>query len=200
MLKKTFVSALMCSWILAPFSANALVSPLGLAIAAPVQLPPSGFTVAGARMSALFGRHQDVYGLDVSALGSMTDRSFAGIAVAGGFNFNKGTATIIGLQLGGLANFNINKARIFGLQLTAGVNNNVVESTVVGLQVGMANLSAHTGVYGMQVGVFNKARDVYGFQIGLVNVTHALHGVQIGLLNFNQTGLFSIAPLLNIGF
>ncbi len=74
------------------------------------------------------------------------------------------------------------------------------ESDIVGLGVALANITPFTDVYGGQLGIYNKARDVYGFQIGLINVANNLHGIQIGLLNFNAKGLFSIAPILNIGF
>jgi hypothetical protein len=182
------------------YEASAAVSPVALSILAPVQLPPESFSVAGARVSALWGDHRDVWGLDVGAIGNITDNSFAGIAVSGVFNYNRGMATVVGLQAAGFGNFNVNKARVVGLQIAAVVNSNRAESSVLGLQLALANLSQHTNIYGLQAGAYNRANEVYGFQFGLINEAENLHGVQVGLLNFNHKGLFAIAPILNIGF
>jgi hypothetical protein len=78
---------------------------------------------------------------------------------------------------------------------------NSAQSKVVGLQAALlANLSPATTIYGAQIGLYNKAQEVYGFQIGLVNSTKNLHGLQIGLVNFNETGIFGVSPVLNVGF
>ena len=191
------------SFILVASSASAMaaVSPLSVAIVPPLQFPSQDFTVVGARVSAIWGRHHNVYGFDLGVIGNVTEGSFGGIGVSGIFNLTEGTTTILGLQLAGAANVNVSKARIFGLQVTAGVNSNQAESTLVGIGLAvLSNNSPFMTVYGAQVGLYNKAREVYGFQIGLVNVTESLHGIQIGLLNYNTRGLFAVAPILNIGF
>jgi hypothetical protein len=180
-------------------SAQAALSPLGVAVIPPVQFPPSDFTVTGARVSLLWGLHKNVYGLDVGAIGNMTDGQFVGIGVSGLFNYNRGLTTAIGLQAAGLANINVNKARIYGLQI-ATVNSNKSESVVVGVQAALVNLAKFTDVRGVQVGVYNHAHDVVGLQLGLVNIADSLHGIQIGLINFHTRGLFAVAPILNIGF
>jgi hypothetical protein len=180
--------------------AHALVSPLGVAILAPVQFPPTSFTLVGARASVFWGKHRDVWGLDIGAIGNMTEGSFAGIGVSGIFNYNKGMSTVVGLQFAGITNINVNKARVLGLQVAGVFNHNRAESSVVGLQLALANLAPATSIYGFQAGVYNRSRAIYGFQIGLINSTDSLHGLQIGLLNFNKSGIFSVAPILNIGF
>jgi hypothetical protein len=180
--------------------AHALVSPIGLSVAGPVQLPPSDFTVAGARASLLWGNHRSVYGFDFSFIGNHTQNSFTGVALAGGYNWNQGTTTAIGLQAAGFANVNINKATIVGLQVAGLINYNGAESTLVGLGAALINRTPHTKVIGAQAGLYNQAREVYGFQFGLINSAESLHGVQLGLLNFNKTGLFAVAPFLNVGF
>jgi hypothetical protein len=180
--------------------AMAAISPVGLSVIPPAQIPTSDFTVTGARASVLWGNHREVYGLDLGLIGNMSEGSFGGIAAAGVFNWNKGSATVIGLQAAGLANINQNKARIIGLQVAAGINSNSAESTLVGAGLSLVNRMPHTTVVGLQAGLYNTAREVYGFQFGLFNVTESLHGVQVGLLNFNKTGLFSVAPFINIGF
>jgi hypothetical protein len=193
------VAALLASASLAT-PARAAFSPLGFALVAPVQFPPAEFSVTGARVSVGYGRHRDVYGLDLGLVGNITEGSFGGIGVSGVFNYNKGMSTVVGLQLAGIANVNVNKARIVGLQLAAGMNMNQAESSLVGVGLALANVSPFTNVYGLQAGVYNSANHVYGFQIGLINSAQTLHGLQIGLLNFNRTGLFAVAPILNVGF
>lgn len=179
----------------------AAVSPLSLAILAPVQFPTSEFTVTGARISALWGRHRDIYGLDFGVLGNITDQRFVGIGASGLFNLTRGDTTILGLQLAGGANVNIQKTNVYGLQAALGVNVNQAESAINGVQLAaLANLSEFTAIRGAQIALYNRARAVYGFQIGLVNVATSLHGIQIGLLNFHQQGTVSVSPIINIGF
>lgn len=181
--------------------AHGAVSPLSVAIVPPIQFPPGDFSVTGVRASALWGKHRDLYGIDAGLLGNITEQTFTGIAVSGIFNNTRGVTNILGLQLAGITNINSNKVSVYGLQAALGVNYNSAATTVAGLQVALlANISPFTDIYGLQVGLYNRAKEVYGFQIGLVNVTDNLHGVQIGLMNFNHKGTFAISPLLNIGF
>lgn len=178
----------------------AAVSPVSVAIAPPIQFPPSDFNVTGVRASLLWGNHRSVYGIDVGLLGNITEQTFTGIAVAGGFNKTGGTTTILGLQLAGGANINTNKTTVVGVQAAIGVNYNTAAATVTGLQFALVNLSPFTDIYGFQVGMYNKAKEVYGIQLGLVNIADNLHGIQIGLVNFNAKGPFAISPILNVGF
>ncbi len=179
-------------------SASAAISPVSLAIYPPVQLPGQEFTITGARVG-LSGRHHNMYGLDVGAIGNVTKQNFLGVGIGGIFNMTQGTTTILGAQIAGIANINTDKSRIFGVQIAC-VNSNRGESSMLGIGAGLANLSPHMVVTGAQIGLYNEAKDVYGFQIGLINTADMLHGVQIGLLNFNKRGLFSVSPFLNIGF
>jgi hypothetical protein len=181
-------------------SAHAAVTPLGVSVLSPVQFPPESFSVVGARVSLFWGDHRDVYGIDLGAIGNMTDNNFVGIGVSGVFNMNKGMTTVVGLQAAGITNINENKAHIVGLQVAGILNSNQAESSLVGFELALGNYSPYTTVWGAQLGIYNRAQVVNGFQIGLVNVAQSLHGIQIGLVNFNQTGLFSVAPILNIGF
>jgi hypothetical protein len=179
----------------------AAVSPVSVAIAPPIQFPPGDFNVAGVRASLLWGNHRSVYGIDVGVLGNITEQTFTGIAVAGGFNKTGGDTTILGLQLAGGANINTNKTNVIGVQAALGVNYNTAAATVSGLQLALiANISPFTDIYGFQVGLYNKAKEVYGIQLGLVNIADNLHGIQIGLVNFNAKGPFAISPILNVGF
>jgi hypothetical protein len=197
---KYFIASLTLFAVIFSNQAFAAVSPVSVAIAPPIQFPPGDFNVTGVRASLLWGKHRSVYGIDVGLLGNITEQTFTGIAVAGGFNKTGGDTTITGLQLAGGANINTNKTTIVGLQAALGMNYNTGASTIAGVQLALVNMSAFTDIYGVQAGLYNKAKDVYGLQLGLINVADNLHGIQIGLVNFNAKGPFAISPILNIGF
>lgn len=185
------------------FSSSALAamtSPLGLSIFPPLQFPAQNFNVTGARVNLLWGSHNNVYGFDVGALGNITAHEMAGIQIGGLFNVNNGETTAVGLQLAGGANINVNKAHVVGVQAAGIMNQNRAESSALGMIVSLLNLTEHTKITGMEIGLVNIAREVYGFQIGLVNKVQNLHGLQIGLLNINTQGLFSVSTILNAGF
>ena len=190
----------LCSLFGASTNAVAGLSPLAFAIVPPVQFPPDGYDVTGARVSLIYGQHREVYGFDIGVPGNRTDVGFTGIAVSGGFNYNKGTTTAIGLQLAGITNVNVNKASVYGAQIALGLNSNQAESTIVGLAIAAVNYGPAMSMNGFEVGLYNRAQTVRGFQIGIVNDCDVLHGIQIGLLNIHRRGLFSMAPILNIGF
>lgn len=197
---KTIRLLLFASLVSFGFPSFAAISPLSLNLVPPLQFPPDDFSVTGARISALWGQHRDLYGIDLGLIGNITEQTFTGVGVSGIFNYTKGETTGVGLQLAGLTNINIGKAGLYGLQAAIGLNLNAGEGRLVGVGLAVANHMPFTDVYGLQLGIYNKAREVYGLQIGLVNVATNLHGVQIGLLNFNEKGLFAVAPFLNIGF
>lgn len=201
-MKKHFKILITTALVVLGFSsAQAAFTPLSLGVVPPAQFPPKDFTVTGARVSALWGEHRDVYGLDLGLLGNITNQDFTGLAVSGIFNLTRGTTNVLGLQLAGITNINTNKTTVSGVQAALGLNYNSAASTIAGLQLaGIANVSPFTDVYGVQAALYNRAKDVYGLQIGLVNVADNLHGVQIGLVNFNHKGPFSISPFLNVGF
>jgi hypothetical protein len=181
--------------------ANAALSPVSVAIFPGLQFPPEDFSVTGARISAFWGEHRGVYGVDLGVLGNITEQNFVGIGISGIFNYTQGDTTVIGLQAAGMTNVNTNKTHVYGIQAAAGINSNTADSAIVGLEVAaIANLSPHSDIVGLQVGLYNQALNVYGFQVGVVNKTDSLHGLQIGLINFNNKGLFSVSPILNFGF
>jgi hypothetical protein len=181
-------------------SAEAAFSPVSISIMPPVQFPPSDFNITGARVSALYGSQRDIYGLDLGLIGNITNGNFVGLAVSGIFNYTKGDTSVLGLQFAGLANINTNKTRVVGLQLAALFNHNKAVANIIGLQAALVNEAPHSNIYGVQMGLYNKADSVWGFQFGLVNVCNNLHGIQVGLVNFHHQGLFAVSPVLNIGF
>ncbi len=199
--RSTAVRSVFVAFVLLLASAvDAAVTPLSVGIVPPVQFPPADFTVAGVRVSALWGRHRDVYGIDVGLLGNITEQDFFGLGVSGLANHTQGRTTAVGAQIAGLANVNGNKTNVYGVQAALAANVNSAESSVNGLQLSLANVSSYTKVRGAQVGLYNTAKTVYGVQIGLVNVTDSLYGIQIGLFNFHHQGVFKISPILNVGF
>jgi len=162
---------------------RSLSTPIQIGIYPPVQFPPDNFTVKGLRLSIAMGRSQNMYGIDLALIGNNTEQDFGGLALAGIFNWNEETATIYGAQLAGVTNINRGSAAVYGIQASL-----------------FANLSSYTDIYGVQLGIYNRARNVYGLQLGLVNVASSLHGIQIGLANFNDSGPFGVAPLINFGW
>lgn len=159
------------------------VTPIQLGIYPPVQFPNESFKVNGLRLSLLLGKNRVVRGIDLGLIGNQTVQDFTGIAIAGVFNWTEGTGNIYGGQLAGFANLNENRTNVFGVQASL-----------------LANIGRFTDIYGVQMGIYNRAHDVYGIQIGLVNYASNLHGIQIGLANFNENGYFTVSPLINIGF
>lgn len=200
MMKKTLSILVVVLSVLTSAVAEAAVSPVSFSLVPPVQFPPSDFTVTGARFSVIYGHHRNFYGVDLGLIGNITDQDFVGLAVAGLFNSVGGNATILGLQAAGGANLNTQKINVYGVQFALGLNSNTAESSVTGVQLAMANISGHTTINGLQVGIYNKARTVNGLQLGLINVTENLRGFQIGLANFHHKGLFVVSPFLNFGF
>ena len=184
---------------LAP-SSEAAMSPIAVSLVPPLEFPGHDFTVAGLRLSVLWGNQRNVYGFDFGLIGNMTEGESVGLSASGLFNYNKGSTTGVLLQAAGFGNFNVGKAHIYGLQLAGIMNSNKAESTVGGAQIALLNLGPFTNIRGVQAGLYNRAPDVAGIQIGLINEPDFLHGIQIGLVNFYHQGLFSVAPILNVGF
>ena len=198
---KSFHRFALAAALVACSSAFATMSPVEITLVPGLQFPSSDYTVTGLRLSLLLGNQQNMYGLDFGVLGNITQQNFNGLAISGLFNLTRGQTTVAGLQLAGVTNINKGKTNIYGLEATLGVNSLEAESMVVGIQLApLANIAPFTKVCGAQIGIYNRALDVYGFQIGVVNYAKSVHGLQIGLLNFNETGLFYVAPVLNMGF
>lgn len=186
---QTFIAALLVIlFIFAGFEALAAerklatATPISLGLVPPAQFPPKHFTVNGLRISGIYGISRKVRGIDIGLLGNSTDEHFAGIAVAGIMNLNHGTSKVIGLQLAGVTNMNKGAGEVYGFQ------------------VSLANIAKYTDIYGVQIGLYNRARNVRGLQIGLFNHCLNLVGVQIGLANFNEGGPFVVSPLINAAF
>lgn len=94
----------------------------------------------------LFGLRKDVWGLDISAIGSLQDN-------------------ITGVQIGGLAN--VARVQSYGWNVAVGVN---LSPVAYGWQLaGILNMTEE--LHGCQLGLVNYADNCeWGFQIGLVNI------------------------------
>jgi hypothetical protein len=187
------------SAILFVMPAQALYSPLEVALFPEIQFPSQDYSIAGLRLSLLMGKQQDIYGLDLGVVGNITTANFVGTAVSGITNMTSGPTIIVGLQASGIANVNDGDTTVYGLQVSA-INYNSATAEVIGFEVGLANEGSATNIDGFEIGLYNRANEVYGFQIGLVNIAKNLHGMQIGFLNFNVSGFFFVSPGINVGF
>jgi hypothetical protein len=176
---------LISNMILAGFAAHASNpdSPLGFGIAPPVQFPSEEHSITGIRASLLWGKNRNMHGFDLGLIGNITDQEFYGVGIAGIFNWTRGNSTFIGGQFAGITNINSNRSNVYGVQAAI-----------------FANIGDFTDIYGLQIGIYNRAHEVYGLQLGIVNSCTNLHGVQIGLANFNERGPFGVTPLINFGF
>lgn len=146
-------------------------------------------------------------GAQLSGLNNTVLDNVFGSQVSGGVNLAKGA--LIGSQLSGVANivykytfgvqlsglFNVSVASMDGVQI-AGLSN-YTKGEMSGVQIGAANRSGdiegknsfqRTRSTGLQLGLFNRARNMNGFQIGLVNVAKRSQGTQVGLINIYDGG------------
>ncbi|MBQ6330225.1 MAG: hypothetical protein IJI35_14490, partial [Kiritimatiellae bacterium] len=114
-------------------------SPLGIGIAAPIQLPYMSSDIYGLRLGGFFGYNNEMYGLDVGLVEISSD-SMAGMQVSA---FSWTDSDAYGLQCGGLAN--VVDGAFYGWQ-NALVN--VVWGEFWGLQAGLVNYNG--AVFGVQ--------------------------------------------------
>lgn len=159
-------------------------------------------SVVGLRGTAFYGENKNMFGADLAFGSSYTKETFAGTSFAGISNATGKAAYIFLLQGAGIANVNYGSAYVAGLQLAGVFNHNGGDGKVFGAQIAaIANDARKTDIYGLQLGLYNRARKVVGFQVGLVNFAADLRGIQLGLLNFNDRAVpFKVFPVFNIGF
>ena len=91
---------------------------------------------------------------------------------------------------------------------------NEARDILSGFQGGVYNSAGRADLFGVQVGLFNEARQIRGVQVGLANIADKVEGVQLGLVNraesaygFQVGGVnvirdseLAFFPILNIGF
>lgn len=145
-----------------------------LSLISPGQLPTQESNIYGARLSAIYGNCQNLYGLDVGVSGHVHER-------------------IDGLQVGAL--FSIDDAEMNGLGIGCV---HYVGGVLAGCQIGLWNHATRGA--GAQIGLVNTSAAFTGVQIGLLNHTRDLGGVQIGLSNYKGPRPVAWLPLVNIGW
>ena len=150
-----------------------------------------GYLHGGVQLSTLSAITQQMSGVQIGAVGAVSEGRTFGVQAAGAFAlvdapfdglqvaglFSWGRFRFNGVQIGGLAT----QARkhFAGLQISGGVN--IARKTVHGVQIGgLMNIGA---VEGLQLAPVNISSEVKGVQIGLVNIARKVSGVQIGLVN-----------------
>ncbi len=168
------------------------ISPIGFSIFPAVEMPSKAWDVAFLRINVFVGRHREVYGLDVGAIGNETEGEFVGVQAAGLYNrigYSEGA-----FQLAGI--LNRSSGDFAGLQ--AAVAANITDGTMTGFQLGLVNRAARLD--GLQIGLFNIAETGSGVQIGLWNSAQSLEGLQIGLGNYNADSSMPFFPVVNFAF
>ena len=179
-------------------------SPVGIGLAAPIQLPFVESDVYGLRLGGLFGCNHEVRGLDLG-LAEVSGGSFYGLQ-ASGLSWTEDN--VYGAQISALGN--VVNGRTYALQ--AGFVN-VDWDDAYGLQLGAVNFNSYymgvqfAGIInwnklssgGLELAIVNANQDEYsgwafgalvnysdkfrGFGCGLVNVAYEVHGLQLGLVN-----------------
>ncbi len=129
---------------LAAFEGHAQSKPVQLALFNPVQIFPENTSIAGIRISLLYGKNTSVSGLDW------------------GFVNHTTSGTSMGWQTGLVG---INAANFVGLQSNFV---NVNDQNVEGVQFGFYNQAGYAN--GLQFGFINHAGRMKGLQIGLINI------------------------------
>ena len=183
------------------------IFPVGIALAAPLQVPFSNYNIYGLRLNALYTESFETIGLDAGLVGYNRDKVI-GLQAQGAVAWVDGNMT--GLQMGGIANvvcgnavglqlgsiLNYTRGDFAGMQISA-INHN---GTFYGFQVGGFNYDK--GVcWGLQVGVANSDINEYrGWSVGAVNYAERLNGFQLGGVNILagsgrgvQLGVFNAA-------
>jgi hypothetical protein len=152
-------------------------TPVQLALWNPIQVFDEGVSVSGLRLILISGVSQDITGLDLFGIASLTRGDQTGLQL--GFYDHVG-GNLTGWQVGVLATDVEDRAR--GFQ-SAGIANRAGQGS--GVQF---------------AGILNRTERMRGLQISLVNWTDELEGVQLGLININRKGPIPFLPLFNFGF
>lgn len=185
-------------------------TPLAIGLATPVQLPwgLDRWDVFGLDVNVFYADAPKMYGIDISAGGTVTRDDFMGIAVGGLFNFcNK---DVYGLRASLLVN--MANRETYGLDAgAAGIHRSYyglevellgcVQERFYGLGIGGLATVTDQDTHGLMIALgANLARQAWGMQLALCfNMTDELHGCQLGLVNYadNCVGGFQIG-LVNI--
>ncbi len=190
------------------------------AFGAPAQLsvPSKNFpegNVAGARLSLLYGRIEDVSGLNLSILGLSDVDNFSGLDIGIFFGASRVRDEFKGVSLS-LANWHEGQSTGASIGFVNYVNNmkgltlgfvnyaessssinlgfvNVINNEAL-LNLGIVNYTG--GHSNVDIAFVNYAESTT-FQLGLVNATKNLDGLQVGIINYAENGIYPVLPLIN---
>lgn len=172
------------------------VIPVAISLYDPIAFP-SATVVKGVRLNLLYGKHDDVAGLDLGLVTHTLYKS-TGISVSllqighKASGFRVGAINVVdeasGVQFGAI---NFNK---FLQAPSLGILYNEASLKASGPQVGLWNVAGDMGA--LQFGILNYATESVGMQVGLINVADTMSsGVQVGLLNISNNGFFPVLKL-----
>lgn len=177
----------------------ASVSPIGFGFTHKGELgqfPSEKSSVYGLRTNFFGIKNKKMVGIDFGGLNISED--LYALMQIGVVNITEKRANIFPLQVG-LANYHKGTSKILGMQLGLLGNYNKKDAHIIGYQIGVLGNFGRNHVYGVQMGVYNRATRIVGLQVGIVNLCDNLHGIQLGLLNVCKSCLFSMTPGINIG-
>lgn len=147
---------------------------------------PDAHEVAGVRVSALYGKVDQVKGLDLAVVGMSETNTTKGVNL-GIFGAHKINQQMTGASLGLL---NWNKGTTVGANVGA-VN---ITHNVRGANISLVNYSQGNTAVDLGAANFSQASTV---QVGVFNKTSKLEGVQIGLINCAENGFLPCFPIFN---
>ena len=146
-----------------------------LSLFPPVQLRGEDSAIRILRLG-LYNRNVSIQGLDLGIVNHTT----GGISKGAQFG-------IVGIAEGDFSGWQSNVVSI-------------VEGEFNGLQGGGLYNDINYGE-AVQIGIFNRARDISGFQLGLVNWAENMRGIQIGLINIiSGKESLQFLPIVNWSF
>ncbi|MDE1243331.1 VC2662 family protein [Vibrio aestuarianus] len=147
---------------------------------------PDENAVSGLRVAALYGKVDEVKGVDLAIVGLSETNSTTGVNL-GFLGASKVNQDMTGASLGF---FNWNTGTTSGANIGA-VN---VTNDVRGANISFVNYSEGNTMIDFGAANFSETSTV---QFGVFNKTSKIEGVQIGLINCADNGFFKCFPLIN---
>ena len=157
-------------------SAQSDARPIQIALVNPIQIFNEDTSITGLRLNLLYGRNQNVKGIDLGLIAGHTTGNGKGV------QWN-----LVNITDGMFTGFQWGAVNIVGGQSTA-------------FQLGWFNQTKASSE-SFQWGLLNVAEDMSGFQLGIVNYAQKMYGLQIGLLNIIKSKeKLPVFPIVNWSF
>jgi hypothetical protein len=155
-------------------SAFAAPAPVQVALFDPAQLVKDTQSVGILRLDLIYGKNENVTGLDLGLLNHTTGDETS---------FTYGIASVV-------------QGKFTGWQDNA---INIADKSFLGLQSGVVNKAGEG--HGVQFGWVNVTDRMSGLQVGLVNYTKVMDkGLQVGIGNIITEGPIKFLPIVNWRF